>query len=81
MRRFSTMSPRSDEEHYLGCLVGLAVGDAIGTAVVFSTAAICGQLAGAHYGLSAIPARWRERLALRDDVEGFARDLLARRER
>lgn len=28
-----------------------------------TTAAICGQLAGAFYGLSAIPAPWRERLS------------------
>ena len=27
-----------------------------------TTAAICGQLAGAHYGLEAIPSEWRQRL-------------------
>jgi ADP-ribosyl-[dinitrogen reductase] hydrolase len=46
-----------------------------------TTAAVCGQLAGAHYGVAAIPAAWREKLAMRKEIEGFARELLARRER
>ena len=41
-----------------------------------TTAAICGQLAGAHYGASSIPADWLERLALRGDIEGLADQLL-----
>jgi ADP-ribosyl-[dinitrogen reductase] hydrolase len=45
-----------------------------------TTAAVCGQLAGAHYGVSAIPASWREKLAMREQIEDFARQLLARRE-
>ena len=37
-----------------------------------TTAAICGQVAGAHYGESGIPSRWLERLAKRDDVADLA---------
>jgi ADP-ribosyl-[dinitrogen reductase] hydrolase len=29
-----------------------------------TTAAVCGQLAGAYYGVEVIPARWRERIAM-----------------
>ncbi len=41
-----------------------------------TTAAITGQLAGALYGLSAIPAQWLERLAWRDRIEESGRALL-----
>ncbi len=34
-----------------------------------TVAAITGQLAGAHYGLSGIPEHWRERLAMYDLIE------------
>jgi len=37
-----------------------------------TTAAITGQLAGAIYGLSGIPERWRKRLAWNDRIEGLA---------
>ena len=40
-----------------------------------TTAAITGQLAGALYGLSAIPATWTSKLAWRSRIEGFARQL------
>jgi ADP-ribosyl-[dinitrogen reductase] hydrolase len=33
-----------------------------------TVAAVCGQIAGAHYGLSGIPASWRERVACRDEI-------------
>jgi ADP-ribosyl-[dinitrogen reductase] hydrolase len=46
-----------------------------------TTAAICGQLAGAFYGFSAIPAPWREKLAMGALIEEFARDLLRLRPR
>jgi ADP-ribosyl-[dinitrogen reductase] hydrolase len=42
-----------------------------------TTAAICGQLAGAYYGVDAIPARWLERLAMREDIDAMARALHA----
>lgn len=37
-----------------------------------TTAAVCGQVAGAFHGESGIPARWRERLALRDEIAALA---------
>ena len=42
-----------------------------------TTAAIVGQVAGAHYGAEAIPARWRERLVMREEIELLADALLA----
>ena len=41
-----------------------------------TTAAICGQIAGAHYGLDGIPKEWVNRLALRDDILALADGLL-----
>jgi ADP-ribosyl-[dinitrogen reductase] hydrolase len=38
--------------------------------------AACGQLAGAHYGASAIPAAWRDCLLQRDLIEAYADRLL-----
>lgn len=43
-----------------------------------TTAAIVGQIAGAHYGIEAIPPLWREKLALRDDIDALARALFER---
>jgi ADP-ribosyl-[dinitrogen reductase] hydrolase len=40
-----------------------------------TTAAVCGQVAGAYYGESAIPAHWLARLAWRDQIGELARDL------
>ncbi len=37
-----------------------------------TTAAICGQLAGAHYGESGIPSHWRERLTQRELIGTLA---------
>lgn len=37
-----------------------------------TTAAICGQLAGAHYGLAAIPKDWLEKLYRRQEIEDIA---------
>ncbi|WP_200887436.1 ADP-ribosylglycohydrolase family protein [Sphingomonas sp. ERG5] len=37
-----------------------------------TVAAITGQLAGAIYGASAIPAHWRDRLAWREEIEDLA---------
>jgi ADP-ribosyl-[dinitrogen reductase] hydrolase len=37
-----------------------------------TTAAICGQLAGAHYGQDAIPDGWLEKLAMRERIEELA---------
>jgi ADP-ribosyl-[dinitrogen reductase] hydrolase len=41
------------------------------------TAAVYGQLAGAHYGVAAIPATWRTSLASLDLIEAMADRLLA----
>ena len=43
-----------------------------------TTAAIVGQLAGAHYGVDGIPPHWLDRLAMRDDIDALARALHAR---
>ena len=40
-----------------------------------TTAAICGQLAGAHYGASGIPEDWRARLFMGDAIETLATQL------
>ncbi len=42
-----------------------------------TTAAIAGQLAGALYGVDAIPAHWRERVFLRDEILELADRLAA----
>ena len=39
-------------------------------------AAVCGALAGAHYGVGAIPVAWRDALLQRPLIEGFADRLL-----
>jgi ADP-ribosylglycohydrolase len=44
-----------------------------------TTGAICGQLAGAHYGLDGIPAEWCEGLAKRDVVLDLVDRLVAAR--
>ena len=41
-----------------------------------TTAAVYGQLAGAHYGLEGIPSEWLEKLARRELIEDLARRLL-----
>lgn len=37
-----------------------------------TTAAICGQIAGAYYGESGIPAHWLERLVMADEIRAMA---------
>ena len=37
-----------------------------------TTGAVYGQLAGAHYGVEAIPIEWRERLAMSDEIVRMA---------
>jgi len=43
-----------------------------------TTAAVCGQVAGAFYGESRIPAHWLERLAMRSEITPLADQLLER---
>lgn len=40
-----------------------------------TTAAVCGQLAGAYYGESGIPSAWLERLAMREKIQRLADQL------
>jgi ADP-ribosyl-[dinitrogen reductase] hydrolase len=40
-----------------------------------TTAAVCGQLAGAFYGRPAIPERWLEKLSMRERIENLAERL------
>jgi len=54
-----------------GALLAVNLGDDADT-----TGAIYGQIAGAHYGVEAIPSRWREKLAGRDTLERLADGLL-----
>jgi ADP-ribosylglycohydrolase len=54
-----------------GCLLAVNLGDDADT-----TAAIYGQLAGAFYGASGIPAAWVARLAMRELLESYADTLL-----
>ncbi len=42
-----------------------------------TTAAICGQVAGAFYGESGIPQSWLEKLAMRDKIVSLANELEA----
>ncbi len=44
-----------------------------------TTAAICGQLAGAYYGESGIPAAWLDKLCMREMIEDMADRLIQRR--
>jgi len=55
-----------------GALLAVNLGDDADT-----TGAVYGQLAGAHYGVDAIPETWRDSLALRDTLETYAQGLLA----
>ncbi len=41
-----------------------------------TTAAICGQLAGAYYGYDAIPLSWREQISAEPMIRQLAQDLL-----
>jgi ADP-ribosyl-[dinitrogen reductase] hydrolase len=45
-----------------------------------TTAAIVGQIAGAHYGIDAIPSQWRAKLALSHRIEELAVALAAQRD-
>ena len=37
-----------------------------------TTGAVFGQIAGAYYGIDGIPEEWRAKLAMRDEIDGFA---------
>ncbi len=44
-----------------------------------TTAAVCGQVAGAFYGVEGIPPGWVKKLAMRDEVDALARALHTKR--
>lgn len=44
-----------------------------------TTAAVCGQVAGAHYGMAGIPQAWLDRLTMRDEISALADQLLLAR--
>ena len=54
-----------------GALLAVNLGDDADT-----TGAIYGQIAGAFHGERGIPAEWRAKLALREEIESFADSLL-----
>ena len=58
-----------------GCLLAANLGQDADT-----TAAVYGQLAGAYYGETGIPARWLARLAQREMIANFADELWRRSE-
>ena len=41
-----------------------------------TTGAICGQIAGAYWGKSSIPASWLEKLVMGKEIEDLATDLI-----
>lgn len=46
-----------------------------------TTAAIAGQIAGAHYGRSAIPSEWLDKIHMREEIEGLATSFYSRSSR
>lgn len=40
-----------------------------------TTAAICGQISGAYYGLSGIPEHWKSKLVMYSEIQGMASNL------
>jgi len=56
-----------------GALMAVNLGDDADT-----TGAIYGQLAGAYHGIEGIPAEWREKIAMREMILDFARNLYQR---
>jgi ADP-ribosylglycohydrolase len=59
------------EDFASGALAAVNLGDDADT-----TGAIYGQLAGAYYGVEAIPAAWRARIAFADAIIGLADALI-----
>lgn len=55
-----------------GALLAVNLGDDADT-----TGAVYGQLAGAFYGVDGIPVTWREKVAMRDLIEGWTAKLMA----
>jgi ADP-ribosyl-[dinitrogen reductase] hydrolase len=58
------------DEYRAAILTAANLGDDADT-----TAAVCGQIAGAYYGVAGIPERWRTLLALRERIDALAQRL------
>jgi len=70
------------QDRFRGCLLGLAAGGAALMAANMgddadTTAAVCGQVAGAFYGESGIPADWLAKLAMYSEICDLADRLMA----
>jgi len=46
-----------------------------------TTGAICGQIAGAYYGVDGIPQRWQSVISHRELIEEFADNMIRRQSR
>jgi ADP-ribosyl-[dinitrogen reductase] hydrolase len=40
-----------------------------------TTGAVYGQIAGAFYGINGIPQKWRDKIAMKKLIEGYAENL------
>ena len=60
----------SSDDFRTGCLLAINLGDDADT-----TGAVYGQLAGAYYGIQAIPEQWRKKLARGELIAGLAKKL------
>lgn len=57
----------STDSYETAVLAAVNLGDDADT-----TGAVCGQIAGAFYGASAVPERWRNKLAMLPEIEKLA---------
>ena len=60
------------KDRWRGALLGLAAGELLAVNLgddADTTGAVCGQLAGAHWGESEIPVEWRDGLARPEMIE------------
>ncbi len=68
--RFALWCFNSTESFEDAILTAVNLGDDADT-----TAAVCGQIAGAFYGVEGIPAHWRDRLAMSEEIQAMAEAL------
>ncbi len=62
----------NSDDFQTGALMAVNLGEDADT-----TGAVYGQIAGAYYGVEAIPESWREKIAFRSDIEGAAASLIS----
>jgi len=69
--------PSDSLETTLWCFFNTASFEgAILAAAADTTAAVCGQVAGAHYGMRGIPRGWLDKLAMRGELVSLADRLM-----